>query len=436
MNLFVRKYGRKPYRVILLHGGPGVPGSLRLVAQRLGKKFGVLEHLQTARTILGQLREIKEIIDKYAAGPMIIVGHSWGAMLGYIFAAKYPKSVKKLILVGSGVYEKKYAGKIMSTRLSRMTKVEKKSFNSLMKRLEKVEGKEQDELFNKIGKILGKVDAFERLPGPNNKIKPSYQTYQKIWSELEEIRLAGRLLQMGTNISCPVVAIHGDFDPHPIDGIKKPLAKVLSDFSMIVLKNCGHEPWLEKRAEKKFYEILEQEIGDIKEIIVFFGVPGSGKSYLGRYLAEKINYYFYEADIDFNEGGYRERMVGEAKDRVLLDFYQKVAINIEKYLQNHRGVVVASALGTDKYRRKLEKIFGGRIGFVWVKPDNRKHIGFTLDRETKVFLGNDDLLVSDLKEHLKNKIRSFEKPTIDCLVIKNDYSKKTEKELLKYFVYY
>jgi pimeloyl-ACP methyl ester carboxylesterase len=54
-----------------------------------------------------------------------VIGRSWGAIPGFILAAKYLSSVKKLILVSSGVYIKWYAGKINKIRLSRLSRDEK-----------------------------------------------------------------------------------------------------------------------------------------------------------------------------------------------------------------------------------------------------------------------------------------------------------------------
>ena len=52
-------------------------------------------------------------------------------MLGFIFSARYPAIVKKLILVGNGVYEEQYATGIMETRLNRLSKGEKREALSL-----------------------------------------------------------------------------------------------------------------------------------------------------------------------------------------------------------------------------------------------------------------------------------------------------------------
>lgn len=65
---------------------------------------------------------------------------------------------------------------------------------------------------------------------------------------------------MGTRITCPVIAIHGDHESHPAEGVRLPLSTVLADFQFVLLEKCGHTPWLERHACDKFYEILRKEI--------------------------------------------------------------------------------------------------------------------------------------------------------------------------------
>ncbi|MCX6689200.1 MAG: alpha/beta hydrolase [Methanoregula sp.] len=77
---------------------------------------------------------------------------------------------------------------------------------------------------------------------------------------MEQLRKSGDLLAYGRQITCPVVAIHGDYDPHPEDGIRIPLSRVVRDFRFILLDNCGHTPWIERRARERFYEVLIDEV--------------------------------------------------------------------------------------------------------------------------------------------------------------------------------
>ena len=84
--------------------------------------------------------------------------------------------------------------------------------------------------------------------------------FQAVWGAAAEMRKTGTLLSMGQRIVCPVVAVHGDFDPHPAEGVEKPLSGVLKDFRFILLANCGHTPWIERQARDAFYEVMEKEL--------------------------------------------------------------------------------------------------------------------------------------------------------------------------------
>ena len=75
-----------------------------------------------------------------------------------------------------------------------------------------------------------------------------------------ELRRNGKLLELGEYIRCPVVAIHGDYDPHPAEGVQTPLSAILKNFRFILVNNCGHKPWIEREARDKFYGILKEEL--------------------------------------------------------------------------------------------------------------------------------------------------------------------------------
>lgn len=67
------------------------------------------------------------------------------------------------------------------------------------------------------------------------------------------------MLRLAKEVRCPVLAIHGDYDPHPAGAIKN-LSDVFRDFRFILLEECGHRPWLERHARDKFFEVLKAEV--------------------------------------------------------------------------------------------------------------------------------------------------------------------------------
>ena len=256
----LRIYGDPPFDVVVLHGGPGAPGQMAPVARELSSKRGVLEPLQTKHSLTGQVEELHSIVRENGVYPVTLVGSSWGAMLGYLFSASHPEAVKKLILVGSGVYDKTSAEKIQETRLSRLNAIEREEAQVLMQALTYPGVKGKNRLFGKLGELLTKADAYHPLTLETEVVETQYELHQKVWSDVVKLRHSGKLLKLGEKIKCPVVAIHGDHDPHPREGIEKPLSTVLSDFTFILLKNCGHLPWIEIEAKSEFYKVLKNEL--------------------------------------------------------------------------------------------------------------------------------------------------------------------------------
>jgi pimeloyl-ACP methyl ester carboxylesterase len=256
----LRKYGSPPFSLAILHGGPGAAGEMAPVAQRLSSRCGVLEPLQTANTIDGQVQELKLVLEMEGTIPITLIGWSWGAWLGFIFSAQYPSFVKKLILAGSGPFEEKFARNITKTRLSRLNEQERAEAFTLMKILADPTSADKDSLMTRLGKLITKADSFNLLPHDTGILECNYDIYLSVWRQAEKLRNSGQLLLLGEKIQCPVVALHGDFDPHPGEGVNGPLARILRDFKFILLKNCGHYPWLERDAKDKFFEILEEEV--------------------------------------------------------------------------------------------------------------------------------------------------------------------------------
>lgn len=78
----------------MLHRGPGASGEMKPVAENLSKDFGILEFLQTEKSVSGQIDELYKQLTFSADVPVILIGYSWGAWLGFLFASRFPNLVK------------------------------------------------------------------------------------------------------------------------------------------------------------------------------------------------------------------------------------------------------------------------------------------------------------------------------------------------------
>jgi pimeloyl-ACP methyl ester carboxylesterase len=214
-----RKYGTAPFTVAVIPGGPGAPGEMAPVAQELSSGWGVLEPLQTAPSLDGQVNELQTLLHTTGDLPVTVIGWSWGAWLGFSLAARYPLLVKKLILIGSGPFEAKYAVNIMKTRLRRLSEAERAEVRSLMAALDDPAVADKDTTMARLGTLIATADAYNPLPQSSRELlECQYDIYHRVWAQASELRNSGQLLEFGTKIPCPVVAIHGDYDPIPPQG--------------------------------------------------------------------------------------------------------------------------------------------------------------------------------------------------------------------------
>jgi pimeloyl-ACP methyl ester carboxylesterase len=253
-------YGRAPYRVALVHGGPGAAGEMAPVARELASGRGVLEALQTATSLEDQVEELKTVLEENGQPPVTLIGFSWGAWLGCLLAAGHPQLVGKLVLIGSGPFEERYVSQLEETRLSRLGEPERAEFQSIVARLGKPAEANRDALLARLGELASKADAYAPLPHESELLASRSDIFQGVWEAAAELRRSGRLLELAGRIRCPVVAIHGDYDPHPAAGVREPLSAVLERFRFILLEGCGHTPWIERQAKDVFYDILEREL--------------------------------------------------------------------------------------------------------------------------------------------------------------------------------
>ena len=149
---------------------------------------------------------------------------------------------------------------IEEARLSRLTEEERTEVESLLEVLENPAPPKKDEAFARLGALFSKADAYDPIEHESEAIDYQPDIFQSVWKEAAELRRSGKLLELGKSIKCAVVAIHGDYDPHPAEGVQKPLSAILKSFRLILLKNCGHKPWNERQAKDRFYEILKEQL--------------------------------------------------------------------------------------------------------------------------------------------------------------------------------
>lgn len=255
----VRFYGGPPYPVVLVHGGPGGAGEMSPLARRLGQHLSVIEAMQTKLSIAALIEELRDQVGEHAQTPATLIGHSWGAWLCLLFAARYPELSKRLVLISSGVLEDRYAAIMRANQLARLTENERSEMAELNCMLADPQLPDKGALFGRYGHLFDKTENFDVEPDTKDRFATDPAIFSEVWAEAAAMRSSGQLLHQASLVKCPVLAIHGDYDPSPSEGVREPLARVLTArFDFRLLRNCGHTPWLERRARDELHEILEK----------------------------------------------------------------------------------------------------------------------------------------------------------------------------------
>ncbi len=253
----VRLYGKSPYKIVLVHGGPGAIGSLKRFALELNilSQIGVVEAIQSKYSIAELIEELYSQINDNCNNKVSLIGHSWGAWLAALFTVKYPELIERVILIGCGPLDDKYVSEISARRFNSLSDEESTIFQRL------VDNQVSDEDMKKIPKILEKSDNYCLENKDLHKAdKIDSQMHNIVWEEAAKLRTEGKLLKAFKQIKCKIILIQGEVDPHPASGITIPLSENYIECETYILKKCGHSPFMEKYAKENFYKILLQTI--------------------------------------------------------------------------------------------------------------------------------------------------------------------------------
>ncbi|QDI75131.1 MULTISPECIES: alpha/beta fold hydrolase [Leisingera] len=255
---FIRRHGAQPFIAAVLHGGPGAAGEAAPVAQELAARgFGVLEPWQSETSVEGQISELRHQLETACAAPAVLIGLSWGAWLACLLAARHPHLAAKLVLAGCPPFEARFAAQIDAVRQARLRPAERQELTALLGG----SGMQTPAGLARAVQLLDQAEACAPLPDlPPPQISFDRGIFQSVWAEAAELRRSGELLREAARIRCPVIALHGDQDPHPAAGVRQPLRKALPGLRFRLLRRCGHKPWIETHARAGFFQALEDAL--------------------------------------------------------------------------------------------------------------------------------------------------------------------------------
>lgn len=149
-------------------------------------------------------------------------------------------------------------------------------------------------------------------------------------------------------------------------------------------------------------------------LLIVFGLPAAGKTYVGKLIKDEFGFYFYDGDNDLTD-----EMKQALKEKKLFNdsmrdvFFKNLINKVSRLHKTKKNLAVAQTFIKEKYRNQLLKAI----------PDAK----FILV-QTKTALREKRLLErNDLdQDYAKKMIELFEKPIIEHFKINNDTDGKIE----------
>jgi proline iminopeptidase len=244
--------------VLVLSGGPGEDiHSMQGIADELGKKYRCImwEQRGTGRSKLPRydsstinlnayIEDIEALRTQLHAEKFIVVGNSWGMILGLAYAGTHPDAVRAVVTIGSGPITAEYLGVFSDNQIARLgaCELEVRDFWKDPAR----EAADSDRA------------AFERLRAA---------TIAYFYDRKKALQMASELKPEDYNFRVPPAFLkaEGKYDFRPkLRSIAAPVlllqgrqdlageANILEARSLIknstvaFIDKCGHMPWLEK----------------------------------------------------------------------------------------------------------------------------------------------------------------------------------------------
>lgn len=145
-------------------------------------------------------------------------------------------------------------------------------------------------------------------------------------------------------------------------------------------------------------------------IIILFGLPGSGKSFVGTVFQKYFDFYFFDGDLALPKNMKRALNVqSEITNDMRDEFFQRLIKIVKKLTKQKEKIIIAQTCIKEKYRELLlNHIPDAR--FILIQTD-------TIIRETRLDKRKNYPLE---KEYARKMCRNFDMPKIKHEVILNN----------------
>ena len=244
-------------RLLVLHGGPGADHCYLLPQMlHLGEKYDLLFYDQRgggksksdARipvTWKAHVEDLAGVVKELGLDPLSIVGYSWGAMLGLLYAIQQSKNPQlqklyRIALINPAPLTLEYRRQFEAEFARRQASPE---IQRLRDELASSGLRERDPAAYRQRAFELGVAGYFSDPNKARDLTPFRvvgRVQQSVWESLGDFDLIRDL----KGIKTPSIIVHGRDDPIPLASSSE--ASRALETSLVVLDACGHVPYVEQ----------------------------------------------------------------------------------------------------------------------------------------------------------------------------------------------
>jgi proline iminopeptidase len=246
--------------IAFLHGGPGLSSNLFAVSAWL-EDLGACHHYdqrgsgRSSKVPPYDVATFVADLDELRAGwgheRVILVGHSWGAMLALFSALEHPERVAAIVGIGFPGIDGAWVRVARRWPVERLSPEERERFASLKGRggLDEAEGAE-------LARLYWTMEVASRSDVPDWEREPMYR-FPMAGDVASAVRRdVGRLIEERPGppptwfreLNVPALFVHGAADFRRGDGARA-VAGAMPNGRYVELDGAGHCPWIERPDE-------------------------------------------------------------------------------------------------------------------------------------------------------------------------------------------
>jgi len=247
--------------LVIVHGGPGLDHSYFLPhLNSLAAKYKLIFYDQrasgrssldvdtTSITIANFVEDLEAIRKHFTIEKMNLLGHSFGGFIVMNYAIKYPENLRSLMLINSNPPTRELFQSASLLDASRITREDSIKFGEILSSEEMSNG--DPVAIEKLMNLSFQRQFFNRdfADSLNLSITDRFMKSSQLLGNLNNDLVSFDLTNDLRKVTCPSLVIYGDNDAFYLvsDEI---LYETIPNAQNWVIQDCGHFPFIEKKAE-------------------------------------------------------------------------------------------------------------------------------------------------------------------------------------------